>query len=613
MENLHRITLLGSIDKKLREWLNSHPLQHERGAIVLFKRFGRKVKGLPRSDRFVAVDVILMDGDWILESSETHFVINMRRLPELYLRCEKENLELGFVHNHPTGYDDFSPRDEINERNILHGLSGCNSPFSFLIALILIDGKWIGRIRQGTDPVIELPVRHITVLTNKIKVFGIGQSDDSVESLARQEAAFGKPFNEKLQSLRVAVIGLGGTGSPTATLLARCGIGELILIDGDALDISNLNRVRGYTSNDEGKNKAETLKKFIDGLGLNTTVTFYPSYLGDSGDAIDAISSADIVFGCTDDASGRDLVNQALYYYALVLIDVGLAGSVNTHTDGHPYLRDQRGRISCIFPESGACLRCQRVITEEMLRYEQAIKANPQLAELDSETLEKEFYIRGGGVRSPGVGPFTSSTADLGIATLMNLIRPYRDVPTDLREDNIWIDFIHLALYSNLPFEDSECIHCGNRYLLLKPEKKYRLDTPTLGEFKNEHYKLHDENKVRYVDKEESKIYFNSISYTERTPNNQDIKEGDFIVVKFKNKQYWALFKCPCGCGYVISLSLQKGQQNFWTIRKSKKERPTLYPSVWQNDGCLSHFWITDGRVFWCYNSGTKPRTYLGS
>jgi hypothetical protein len=68
---------------------------------------------------------------------------------------------------------------------------------------------------------------------------------DEAQAVA-EEAAFGKPFNQMLQSLRVAVIGLGGTGSPVATLLARSGVGELVLIDGDRLEASNLNRVRGY-------------------------------------------------------------------------------------------------------------------------------------------------------------------------------------------------------------------------------------------------------------------------------------------------------------------------------------------------------------------------------
>lgn len=105
---------------------------------------------------------------------------------------------------------------------------------------------------------------------------------------------------------------------------------------------------------------------------------------------------------------------------------------------------------------------------------------NPELAKLDPETLKREYYLIGGGEQAPGVGPFTSMTAENGVATLMNLLKTFRDIPTDLREDNIWIDFIHLVIHSNLPKDDSECIYCKLHYVLLKNEK-YRLDMPQLG------------------------------------------------------------------------------------------------------------------------------------
>ena len=135
--NGHRITLLGSHELVLKDWLITHPLGHERGAIILFKRLARKVDGLQESDRFLSVEIIKMEGDWLLDSSVNQFTINMRKFPEIFSRCENENLELGFAHNHPDEHLYFSAKDEINEKNILNGLSGCNSPSSFLISLIL--------------------------------------------------------------------------------------------------------------------------------------------------------------------------------------------------------------------------------------------------------------------------------------------------------------------------------------------------------------------------------------------------------------------------------------------------------------------------------------------
>lgn len=478
----HRITLLGSHDARLRAWLEGDPDGRERGAIVLLRKFDRPVRNQANSIRFVVVDVIEMTDDWIIDSTPHRLHINMRKFPDVYFRCEQENLELGFVHSHPPDHPGFSPSDEVNEQNIIHGFAGSNGLGVYLVAMTLANGRWYARVRRGTGKSPPQAVRHVAVIGENLRLhLPVAGEETSTEVLKRQEAAFGKPFNKKLQSLRVAVVGAGGTGSPAATLLARAGIGELILIDGDALEDTNLNRVRGYRAVDIGRKKAAVLAKFIRGLGLQVSVSSIPAYLGESPEAVDALSSADLVLGCTDDVAGRDLLNQALYYYALAYIDAGLTGKVDVGADGEPYLRDHRGRVSCILPESGSCLRCQRVVTDMKLKYERALKERPELANVDPETLAREYYLIGGGEQAPGVGPFTSATADMAVATLMDLIKPYRRLSADLRGDNIWHDFVHMAIHSNEPVDDPDCIYCRHRALLLKSEGGYRLEMPALG------------------------------------------------------------------------------------------------------------------------------------
>ena len=50
--------------------------------------------------------------------------------------------------------------------------------------------------------------------------------------------------------------------------------------------------------------------------------------------AIDALSSCDVVFGCTDDQIGREVLNTAVYVYAQPYIDVGLGGLVSNDAQG---------------------------------------------------------------------------------------------------------------------------------------------------------------------------------------------------------------------------------------------------------------------------------------
>lgn len=475
--NGSRITFLGSIEADLRSWLKSHPDGHEQGAFILFRKFDR----YQGSARYLAIEVVKMEGDWVLGSSRAHLTINMRKLPELYFRCEAEGLELGFAHSHPSGVLEFSAQDDKNEQNILRGYAGCNGNGVALVSLVLCDDRWIARTRSGTERRVARTVSHVSVLGEHLQIHLPQLTSTDSEQLKRQEAAFGKPFNQKLNSLHAVVVGAGGTGSSLATLLARAGVGRITIVDGDNLEESNLNRVRGYKKSDVGKNKAATLAEFINSLDLTATASAIPKYLHESADAVDALSDADVVFGCTDDTTGRDILNQAVYYYAVPLLDLGLTGRVDLDDSGEPYLSDHRGRVSVVLPEKGNCLRCQKIVTDEKLAYEDAVRQRPELKDLDHETLREEYYLTGGGEQAPGVGPFTSMTADLAVSALMNLVHPFWKIPSDLLSDNIWIDFVHLCTHSNSAKKDPFCYCCQTGSITLKKEAGHRLDTPSLG------------------------------------------------------------------------------------------------------------------------------------
>jgi hypothetical protein len=75
------------------------------------------------------------------------------------------------------------------------------------------------------------------------------------------------------------------------------------------------------------------------------------------------------------------------------------------------------------------------------------------------------------------------------------------------------------------------------------------------------------------------------------------------------DRQYrkWAYFNCPCGCGAPTMLSLSTTRHPHWRVRIDWLDRPTLQPSVWQTEGCRSHFFVRHGNVDWVGRAVKPP------
>jgi bacteriocin biosynthesis cyclodehydratase domain-containing protein len=105
---------------------------------------------------------------------------------------------------------------------------------------------------------------------------------------------------ERLRDARLAVLGVGGLGGWSAWALACCGIGEMWLIDGDRVEVSNLNRQILYTESDVGRLKveaaAERLKAFNSAMRIEATA----ERLESEAEIAEFIAGADIVIDAAD-------------------------------------------------------------------------------------------------------------------------------------------------------------------------------------------------------------------------------------------------------------------------------------------------------------------------
>lgn len=74
----------------------------------------------------------------------------------------------------------------------------------------------------------------------------------------------------------------------------------------------------------------------------------------------------------------------------------------------------------------------------------------------------------------------------------------------------------------------------------------------------------------------------------------------DLVVARDGGEDWSVGLRCPCGCGDILELMLLPEARPRWTLAQSPLGYPTLHPSVWRDRACGSHFWIRNGRVYWC-------------
>jgi len=87
-------------------------------------------------------------------------------------------------------------------------------------------------------------------------------------------------------------------------------------------------------------------------------------------------------------------------------------------------------------------------------------------------------------------------------------------------------------------------------------------------------------------------------------PETVKAMHGQVLVVGDKKLKKWVCLNCPDNCGEIILLSLNKSRRPSWSISIDRIGRPSLSPSIRKLDGCKSHFWLRDGFVDWCNDSG---------
>jgi molybdopterin/thiamine biosynthesis adenylyltransferase len=148
---------------------------------------------------------------------------------------------------------------------------------------------------------------------------------------------------ERLKGSTAIVIGAGALGSPAATYLACAGVGRVGIVDGDWVELSNLNRQPLHFTPDIDAQKSESAAQKLGVLNTDISVEPYPVEV-DSDNAVAIVAGADVVLDCTDSFETRYLINDACCAERIPLVEAGALGF--------------GGMVFAIRPGETACYRC---------------------------------------------------------------------------------------------------------------------------------------------------------------------------------------------------------------------------------------------------------------
>ena len=153
------------------------------------------------------------------------------------------------------------------------------------------------------------------------------------------------------------VIGAGGLGSPVALYLASAGVGCLLLVDPDSVDLTNLQRQIAHQSSSVGRPKVESARERINGLNADVRVEAFQQR-ADESFLDEHVPRCHVVVDCSDNFHTRHLVNAACVRHGRPLVSGAALGF-----DGQVSVYDSQSGGSCyacLFPpgqafEEAAC------------------------------------------------------------------------------------------------------------------------------------------------------------------------------------------------------------------------------------------------------------------
>jgi molybdopterin/thiamine biosynthesis adenylyltransferase len=347
----------------------------------------------PDNKRLLAFEFDAYRPDEYLIRSPVQIAVSPVAFNDRIQRARALNMTMILVHTHPgTNHATFSFADDAGEREMM--------PVLFRRIPDMPHGSLVLGTTSCEARFYEESASH-----HSMRILSIGKQisrwdhvhSDAQERFDRSYRALTREGQVALQQTRVGVVGLGGTGSLVAQQLAYLGVENVIFIDPDSIETTNLNRVVGAKNRDLGVPKVTVAEREYADVSPSTEITaLHASAIQEEHGR--ALLDRDLIFCCTDTHGTRAVLNWLSYQYLIPMIDLG----VGINVDESRGVEAITGRVQLVGPGM-PCLDCCGTLDSLLVR-----------AELLSESERKaDQYISDRIVHQPSVINFNGIVASL--------------------------------------------------------------------------------------------------------------------------------------------------------------------------------------------------------
>jgi ThiF family len=321
------------------------------------------------------------------------------------IMANNDDKSLIFVHSHPEDQhpSTFSEIDLISNSKLFNNLKDIiNSPIgSMVFSLKGINGVIYSNSKTH-------PIDRYLIIGNTIKIHKDVSSNNfeiKKDEFDRQIRFMKNKGLNIIANSKIAIIGLGGIGSPLAVMLAKMGVINLDLYDHDRIEIHNLPRIYGATRKNLNHYKIDVVKDHIKTFREDAKINnFYKKIDLDTN-----LSNYDVIFGCVDNHTTRDLLNKAAYKYAIPYLDSACAIPMS---DDNETIQSSVISVNTVLHKK-PCLWCSNVLNAISIM-EENLDSDEKLSRA------KDGYLMGV-EKAPSVITLTTAVATFAINRFLNV------------------------------------------------------------------------------------------------------------------------------------------------------------------------------------------------